>query len=120
MRNVKHITVAVSPELYRQTRHLAADYDTNVTDLVTYLLMKLPEALKAARYPGGAPRFGVVPPPTAPPAGCTPVQPQLTPTPSASSPQDPGPCTAPVPQYDPLNNTPTKTYEPSLEPIQPQ
>jgi hypothetical protein len=42
MRKVMNITVAVPPELYRQTRRLAAEYDTTVTDMVRYLLEKLP------------------------------------------------------------------------------
>jgi hypothetical protein len=55
MNKIKHITVAVSPELYRQTRHLAAEYDSTVTAIVAYLLERLPQALKAARFPvGGA------------------------------------------------------------------
>jgi hypothetical protein len=59
MRTVRNITVAVEPELYRQTRRIAADYDTTVTDMVRFLLLVLPEAVKAARYPGGAPQFGL-------------------------------------------------------------
>ena len=58
MRTVRNITVAVEPELYRQTRRIAADYDTTVTDMVRFLLLALPEAVKAARYPGGRPQFG--------------------------------------------------------------
>ena len=58
MRTVRNITVAVDPELYRQTRKIAADYDTTVTDIVKFLLLVLPEAVKAARYPGGRPQFG--------------------------------------------------------------
>jgi hypothetical protein len=58
MRTVRNITVAVDPELYRQTRKLAAEYDTTVTDLVRFLLLVLPDAVKAARYPGGRPQFG--------------------------------------------------------------
>ena len=58
MRTVRNITVAVDPELYRQTRKIAADYDTSVTDMVRFLLLALPEAVKAARYPGGRPQFG--------------------------------------------------------------
>jgi hypothetical protein len=30
MRTVRNITVAVEPELYRQTRKIAADYDTTL------------------------------------------------------------------------------------------
>jgi hypothetical protein len=59
MRAVRNITVAVEPELYRQTRRIAADYDTTVTDMVRFLLLALPEAVKAARYPGGRPQFGL-------------------------------------------------------------
>jgi hypothetical protein len=40
MRNVNHITVAVPLDLYRQTRRLAAEYDTTVTAIVAYLLRK--------------------------------------------------------------------------------
>jgi hypothetical protein len=58
MRTVRNITVAVEPELYRQTRKIAADYNTTVTDMVRFLLLVLPEAVKAARYPGGRPQFG--------------------------------------------------------------
>ncbi len=59
MRTVRNITVAVEPELYRQTRKIAADYDTTVTDMVRFLLLALPEAVKSARYPGGRPQFGL-------------------------------------------------------------
>jgi hypothetical protein len=59
MRTVRNITVAVDPELYRQTRRIAAEYDTTVTDMVRFLLLVLPEAVKAARYPGGRPQFGL-------------------------------------------------------------
>ena len=59
MRTVRNITVAVEPELYRQTRRIAADYDTTVTDMVWFLLITLPEAVKAARYPGGRPQFSL-------------------------------------------------------------
>ena len=59
MRTVRNITVAVDPELYRQTRKIAADYDTTVTDIVKFLLLVLPEAVKAARYPGRRPQFGL-------------------------------------------------------------
>jgi hypothetical protein len=59
MRTVRNITVAVEPELYRQTRRVAADYDTTVTDMVRFLRLALPEAVKDARYPGGRPQFGL-------------------------------------------------------------
>jgi len=55
MRTVRNITVAVTPELYRQTRLLAAEYDTTVTALVAYLLERMPYALKASRFPVGGP-----------------------------------------------------------------
>ncbi len=58
MRNVKNITVAVSVDLYRQTRKLAAEYDTTVTAMVAYLLQRLPDALKRAQFPGGRPQMG--------------------------------------------------------------
>jgi hypothetical protein len=59
MRTVRNITVAVEPELYRQTRKIAADYDTTVTDMVRFLLLVLPEAVKDARYPRGRPQFAL-------------------------------------------------------------
>ena len=59
MRTVRNITVAVTPELYHQTRKVAAEYNTSVTEMVRYLLLILPEAVKVARFPGGAPQFGL-------------------------------------------------------------
>ena len=59
MRTVRNITIAVDPELYRQTRCLAAEYNTSITGMVRYLLGVLPEALKAARVHGGRPQFGI-------------------------------------------------------------
>jgi hypothetical protein len=53
MRTVRNITVCVSPELYRQTKLLAAKYDTTVSGVVAYLLERLPDALERARYPVG-------------------------------------------------------------------
>jgi hypothetical protein len=58
MRTVRNITVAVDPELYRQTRRIAAEYDTTVSDMIRFLLLALPEAVKAALHPGGRPQFG--------------------------------------------------------------
>jgi hypothetical protein len=58
MERVRNITVAVSNDLYRQTRRLAAQYDTTVTEMVRFLLLTLPEAVEAARFPGGRPQFG--------------------------------------------------------------
>jgi hypothetical protein len=48
VRNVRNITVAVSDDLYRQTRRLAAQYDTTVTAMVVYLLQRLPAVLASA------------------------------------------------------------------------
>jgi hypothetical protein len=45
MRKVRNITVAVDPELYRQTRRLAAEYNTSVTERLRFLLLAMPEAL---------------------------------------------------------------------------
>jgi hypothetical protein len=59
MRTVRNITVAVDPDLYHQTRKVAAEYNTSVTEMVRYLLLILPEAVKAARFPGGCPQFGL-------------------------------------------------------------
>ena len=59
MRTVRNITVAVDPELYHQPRRIAAEYNTSVTDMVRFLLLVLPEAVKSARYPGGRPQFGL-------------------------------------------------------------
>jgi hypothetical protein len=50
-RKCKHITVAVTEEQYHRTRLLAAEFDTTVTALVAYLLERLPDALRRARYP---------------------------------------------------------------------
>jgi len=46
----RHITVSVTQELYHETRLLAAEYDTTVTDLVTYLLTHMRDALRRANY----------------------------------------------------------------------
>jgi hypothetical protein len=75
MRTVRNITRAVEPELYRQTRRIAVDYDLTVTDMVRFLLVALPEAVKAARYTGGRPQFGMAAAhavASAPPAAATP------------------------------------------------
>jgi len=94
LRTVRNITVAVEPELYRQTRRIAADYDTTVTDMVRFLLLVLPEAVKAARYPGGRPQFGLAAAraaraaASAPPAATS----QTTPSPSPEKSEIP-PCT---------------------------
>jgi hypothetical protein len=57
MQKARNITVAVSPEIYRQTRRLATDYDTTVTEMIKFLLLLLPEAVNAALKPGGRPQF---------------------------------------------------------------
>ena len=96
MRTVRNITVAVEPELYRQTRKIAADYDTTVTDMVRFLLIALPEAVKAARYPGGRPQFGLAAAraarAAAPLAVSTPNAPSLPPNPSPEK-REISPCT---------------------------
>jgi len=56
MRKVKNITLCVSPEIYRQTRHLAAEYDSTVSGIVAWLLERLPAALERARFPKGGPK----------------------------------------------------------------
>jgi hypothetical protein len=65
VRDTRHITVAVSADLYRQTRRLAAEYDTTVTAFVAYFLQELPRLLKAHKYPVGGPK---TPTPSPPPA----------------------------------------------------
>jgi hypothetical protein len=113
MRTVKNITVAVSPELYRQTRKLAAEYETTVTAMVAYLLQALPKALKDAHDrasgPKSAPSASQPPassanPPTPSPekiaiSGCKTVNPNLTPSLSVTCKGKPQAHTAPVSQY---------------------
>ena len=53
----RNITVAISPELYRQTRKIATECDTSVTEMVRFLLFVLPDAIKGARFPGGRPLY---------------------------------------------------------------
>jgi hypothetical protein len=90
MREVRHITVAVTPELYRQSRKLAAEMDSNVSSMVAYLLERFPSFLKGAGYkvtiPPGAPHhLPGRPPHGAPPAPncqtCTRVAPPVSSTP---------------------------------------
>jgi hypothetical protein len=118
MREIRNITVAVTPELYRQTRKLAADYDSTVTAIVAYLLERLPKALKNSRYPVGGPKSAPSASPaqsaspssassTTPPpsqekfaiSACTAVNPHLNPSLSKSCEATPETNTAPVPQY---------------------
>jgi hypothetical protein len=98
MRKVRNITVSVDPELYRQTRRLAAEYDTNVTDIVRFLLERLPGALKAARYPGGHPQSGIA---AARAASATP------PAPTSAPLADPLNSSQPAPVPDPASNAPS-------------
>ena len=63
MRNAKNITLCVSPAINRQTRHLAADYDSTVSGIVAWLLERPPAALERAQFP----KAGPTPPPPSPP-----------------------------------------------------
>jgi hypothetical protein len=67
MRTVRNITVCVSPEIYRQTKQLAAKYHTTVSGVVAFLLERLPDALERARYPVGGVKRKSVSMPTAEP-----------------------------------------------------
>jgi hypothetical protein len=97
MRTVRNITVAVEPELYRQTRRIAADYDTTVTDMVRFLLIALPEAVKAARYPGGRPQFGLAAARAARAAASAP------PAATSQIPSGPSPGKSEIPPCTPVN-----------------
>jgi hypothetical protein len=106
MRTVRNITVAVEPELYRQTRKIAADYDTTVTDMVRFLLLVLPEAVKSARYPGGRPQFGPAAARAARAARAAAAIPPATPAvnpPSSSLPSSPSPEKSDIPPCTPVN-----------------
>ena len=146
MRKIRHITVSVTPELYRQTRHLAAEYDTTVSAMVAYLLERFPSALKAAQFQGGpahcaaaqasAPVAQASAPVAQPPAvsadppaltpspeknaiaGCTAVQANLKPSLSATSSEDPVSGTAAVRQYEAPNHTSGGTYSRILKAVQ--
>jgi hypothetical protein len=89
MRKVKNITVCVTPEIYRQTRHLAAQYDSTVSTIVAWLLERLPAALERTRFPKGGPKPSAQTTPTPSPSpspspqkiansGCETVTPHLT------------------------------------------
>lgn len=123
MRKARHITVSVSPELYLQTRKLAAEMDSTVTAMVAYLLQRMPAALKAAGYkvtvppaaatrPTPSPRKAAASsgnPPSSSPvppcpekianSGCEAVEPNLTANFSKTSEGSLHRYTAPVPQY---------------------
>jgi hypothetical protein len=103
MRTVRNITVAVEPELYRQTRRIAADYDTTVTDMVRFLLLALPEAVKAARYPGGCPQFGLAAARAARAAASAPPATPATNPPSPSLPSSPSPEKSQISPCTPVN-----------------
>jgi hypothetical protein len=92
LRTVRNITVAVSEDLYRQTRILAAEYDTTVTAIVAYLLERLPSALKRAGYPAGGPKSAR----SAPPA------PQTAPSPATASANAPSPSPVDLPAPSPM------------------
>ena len=68
MPKVRNITVAVSPELYRQTRRIAADSDTTVSELVRHILVHLPELLRSTNHPAADSSAEVTPPSPAVPA----------------------------------------------------
>ncbi len=76
MRKVKNITVCVTPEIYREARHLAAEYDTTVSAFVAWLLPRLRIAVQRTCFPDGRPKRSAPPaparnvlvtPPTPPP-----------------------------------------------------
>ena len=50
MKKSRKITVRVTPELYRQTGHLAASYDSTVTQVVELLLKQAPRAFAMTNY----------------------------------------------------------------------
>jgi hypothetical protein len=86
---------SVDHELYRQTRQIATDYDTTVTDMVRFLLLVLPEAVKSARYPGGRPQFGLAAARAARAAAAAP--------PAATSPNPASPSPEKIPPRTPVN-----------------
>jgi hypothetical protein len=115
MRKVKNITVCVSPEIYRQTRHLAAEYDSTVSTIVAWLLQRLPAALERTRFPKGGPKPSAQPAPApaavpfytpnpTPPekiaiSGCETVTPHLTNDVSTACSEPAAAVTAPVKPY---------------------
>ena len=142
MRKVRHITVAVTPELYLQTRKLAAEMDSNVSAMVAHILERFPSYLKGSGYkvtipPGaphhlpGRPPHGAPPalncqtcariappvsstPEKAPISECTAVKPSQPTNHSATSEAHPHARTAAVRQYDSRNqNIPGSLQEES-------
>jgi hypothetical protein len=119
MRTVRNITVAVEPELYRQTRKIAADYDTTVTDMVRFLLLVLPDAVKAARYPGGAPQFGLAAARAARAARAAAAVPPAASAvnpPSPSLPSRPSPTKSEIPSCTPVNASKSISLQPLASP----
>ena len=98
MRTVRNITVAVSPELYRQTRMLAVEYDSTVTAMVAYLLAAMPRALKAARFPVGGPQSAA----------------SARPAPSASGPASSA--NSPTPSPEKIAHSGSAAVNPNLNP----
>jgi hypothetical protein len=112
MRTVRNITVAVTPELYHQTRKIAAEYNTSVTDMVRFLLLALPEAVKAALYPGGRPQFGRAVYLKARAAARAAAQTQPTPSPSPKT--ENSPCTPVNPTQPPALSATCEATLPAL------
>jgi hypothetical protein len=65
---IKKITIAISPELYRQSRMLAAEFDVTITGMVAGLIQSLPNILVQANFPVGGPK------PTPAPESAEPVE----------------------------------------------
>jgi hypothetical protein len=93
MRNSKTITVRVSPKLYRQTRLLASQYDTTVTEIVADLLERLPRMVERLHLPVGGPIHA--------PAPASAVNPARDPRPA-------GPTCQPQPRFRPPPPVPQK------------
>jgi hypothetical protein len=93
MPRVRNITVAVSPDLYRQTRRIAADSDTTVTELVRHILIHLPELLRNTNHPAADQSAEATPPSspalpasfTIPPSQRAAPSPQQAPQPASRS-----------------------------------
>lgn len=102
MAQVRNITISVSHELYRQSRHLAADYDYTVTGLMRHFLENLPWLLRKIPPPPGSTRHPAMAPaaPAAPvPQPTTPaLQPALAQSQPAAAPASrPAPAPQPAP-----------------------
>jgi hypothetical protein len=118
----KNITVAVTPEHYREIRHLAVEYDTTVTTLVAYLLKRLPDALRRANYPKPEPKNVAYPTNPRHPAkrtaflACEPPSRRAEQPDSADSSPKPGNDTESVPQYTVRNPLTPKDFEANSKP----